>query len=341
MEKELPVVMIEDNFGAQYHNYFLSIVLTNPKNRFFIYENYIELSIKHQYDSHIDYAYDGIYACNHNIMNKFIIRGPAEDLHSVIQKSIDSSYYVVLNINEQFLPDRQAYANYYFRHDLLVIGYNDETKQYITIGFDADMHYTKTKFNFHDVEEAYYRMQNEWDFEIFIFDFNRAYDAELDVGKIKLHIENYCAGKNPNRFYFEEYIKEPDKSIGFVNNSYVGSYYGINVYDYLIDRIKKQYKIFGTVEEDEKLGVLDLRSLNVLKTHQMIIRHILENIDGNIPSKIIERSERIEKTVIGVKVLLLKFFSTGEKKNCKKAVEMLKKVKAEELDICHQILCLL
>lgn len=336
MEKELPLVMLEDNYGAQYQNYFLSIALTNPWNKFFVYENYLELSIKHEYDNHIDYAFDGIYTCDRGIMNKFIIRGPVRDLHTIVRKSIDDGFYVVININEQFLPNRQAYRNHYFRHDLLIIGYDDEKSQYITVGFDADMQYSKVWYDFRIVEEAYYRMQSEWDFELFVFRFNHDYNAKLDKAKIKKHLENYCEGKNPNGFYFDEFLKDPSRSIEFVNNNYVGDYYGINVYDYLIDRLKKQYKLLGRVKEEDKLSVLDLRSLNTLRTHSIIIKEMLKDLLEGVPEEIITTLEKIEKTITGVKILVLKYFSDGEKKGCKKAVERLKRVKMEELEVIRQ-----
>lgn len=338
MEKELPVVMLEDNYGAQYQNYFLSIALTNPQNKFFVYENYIELSIKHEYDNHIDYAFDGIYTCDKGLLNKFIIRGPIQDFHTIVKKSIDSDCYVVMNINEQFLPNRQAYANHYFRHDLLIIGYNDEENQYITVGFDANMQYSKVRYDFGIVKEAYYRMQSEWDFEVFIFHINQEYHSELDKKKILRHLENYCMGKNPNGFYFDNFLKNPTKSIEFVNNNYVGDYYGINVYDYLIERIKKQYKILGRVKEEDKLGVLDLRSLNTLRTHSMLLKDMLNDILDDTPEEMIDTLEKIEKRIMGVKVLILKYFSDGEKKGCKKAVERLKKVKEEEKEVVRQAL---
>lgn len=338
MKKELPLVMLEDNYGAQYQNYFLSIALTNPQNKYFVYENYLELSIKHEYNNHIDYAFDGIYTCDRGIMNKFIIRGPVKDLYMIVSQSIDHGYYVVLNLNEQFLPNRQAYGNYCFRHDLLIVGYDEETNEYITVGFDADMQYSKIRYNVRIVEEAYYRMESEWDFEVFIFRFNREYQAESDREKIRLHLENYLTGENPNRFYLEDFMRDPSQSIEFVNNNYVGDYYGINVYDYLIERIKKQYKLFGNVKEEDKLGVLDMRSLNTLRTHSMIIKNMLNDIACDVPAEIIETLEKLEKKITGVKILILKYFADGEKKGCRKAAERLKQIKDEEKKICREVI---
>lgn len=337
MEKKLPFILLKDNYGAQYQNYFLSIALTNPNNRFFVYENYIELGVKHDYDNHIDYSFDGIYTCDRSIMNKFVIRGPVENLNSVIKESIDSGYYVILNVNEEFLPNRQAYKSHYFRHDLLILGYNDND-QYITVGFDRNMQYSEVCYDFCIIEEAYYKMQNEWDYEVFIFDFNKTYSIELNKEKIRLHLENFCSGNNPNKLYFQEFLKNPSRSIEFVNNSYVGDYYGINVYDYLIERIKKQYKIIGRAKENEKLGVLDLRSLNTLKTHDMILEYMIKDIANDIPDELLNLLDKNQKQIAGVKILILKYLSDGQVGNCRKAVRKLEEIKKRELVIIKNIL---
>lgn len=338
MEKELECVLLEDNYGAQYQNYFLSIALTNPRNKLFVYENYIELSIKHERDHHIDYAFDGIYTCDRGIMNKFIIRGPVQDLRGTIRRSVEEGCYVILNINEQFLPNRQAYHRHYFRHDLLIIGFSDQRGEYITMGFDANMQYAKIAYEYSVVEEAYYKMQNEWDFEVFVYHFYPEFHIQLDRGKIKRHLENYLAGNNPNKFYWEYFLENSRESIEFVNNNYVGEYYGISVYDYLIKRIKNQYRMFHKVDEEEKLGVLDLRSLNTLRTHSMILRKMLLEICSTVPEEIVELLTKNEKSIMGVKLLILKYFSDGDKKNCRRAVERLEKIKQQEQVIIGRML---
>lgn len=341
MKKELPFVMLEHNYGAQYHMYFLSIALTNPQNRYFVYENYIGLSVKHEMDSHIDYAFDGIYTCDRGIMNKFIIRGPVKNIHDIIKRSIDNGCYTILNINEQFLPNRQAYGNHYFRHDVLVVGYDDKTSEYITIGFDKNMNYSIVRYDRRIMEQAYYTMQSEWDFEVFVFRLNSNFYQKPDKQKIKKQLEIYCVGDNPGKFYFEDFLEQPDQSVEFVNNNYVGDYYGIHVYDYLIQRIKKQCKILGQVREEDKLGVLDMRSLNVLRTHSIVMKDMVQDVVENIPEDVIDTLEKIEKKIMGVRILILKFFSDGEKKRCRKAVENLKWIKERERWVIEQIIALL
>ena len=306
-----------------------------------MYENYLELSVKHGEDCHVDYFFDGIYTCNSGIISKFIIRGPVADIHTILKQSIDNDIYIVLNINEQFLPHRQAYQKEYFRHDILIVGYDDEAETYITVGIDENMHYRKVMYSFLNIEKAYYSMQSEWDYEIFLFRFNKEYCYKMNKEKIKLQLENYCKAKNPNIRYLEEFLKNQNNTIEFVSNNYVGDFYGIRVYDYLINKIRKQYKLFGTIQEADKLGVLELRSLNVLMTHDKIIKNMLDDI-LKIPHLELQKDfERIETIIAGVRILILKYFSDGQKKSCKKAVELLKRAKEMELYTIMKVIDLL
>lgn len=341
MQKELPVVVFDENLGAQYHNFLLFIILTKESNKYFVYENYIELSVKHWRDAHIDFSYDGIYACNHTMLQQLIFRGPMTDLHSFIKQSIDSRCYVIMNINEQFLPNRQSYHRDYFRHDILISGYDIEEGEYITVGIDEHMHYKKDRHRFVDIEKAYYSMQNEWDYEIFLFRFNETYSHKKDKEQIIRHLKNYCKGENPGLLYCADFLNNRRDTPAFVYSNYVGEYYGIEVYTYLMERIKKQYKFLSHVTEEDKLGVLELRAINVLKSHCKLIRRIQEELLISPSQESTENFIKIEKKIEGVKLLLLKYFSEGQKKDCKKAVERLKQVKDMEFCAIMQLVQLL
>ena len=101
--KSLAYQVVEGNMGAQYHHYLLGIILQNEEGKKFVFNNYMSMLVKHFYDSHGDFAFDGVYSCHRDILDQLIIRGPLEHFHETIQKSIDHGKYVVINVNEEKL----------------------------------------------------------------------------------------------------------------------------------------------------------------------------------------------------------------------------------------------
>ena len=195
--KSLAFQVVEGNMGAQYHHYLLGIILQNEEGKKFVFNNYMSMLVKHFYDSHGDFAFDGVYSCHRDILDQLIIRGPLEHFHETIQKSIDHGKYVVINVNEENLSCRQAYHHHYFRHDLLIYGYDSQEKTYLTAGFNENMEFCTQAYAYKEVEYAYYTMKNEWDFEFFAFAWNRQYNTELNLKKIVTDLSLYKS--KPNR----------------------------------------------------------------------------------------------------------------------------------------------
>ncbi len=274
--KSLAFQVVEGNMGAQYHHYLLGIILQNEEGKKFVFNNYMSMLVKHFYDSHGDFAFDGVYSCHRDILDQLIIRGPLEHFHETIQKSIDHGKYVVINVNEENLPCRQAYHHHYFRHDLLIYGYDSQEKTYLTAGFNENMEFCTQAYAYKEVEYAYYTMKNEWDFEFFAFAWNRQYNTELNLKKIITDLSIYIEGENPNRTALEQFLEIGYDSY-FIQNSYK-EYYGIRLYDYITDRLKGQHKLFRKENSNEVIGVNDLRTINALRAHIHIISELVEYI---------------------------------------------------------------
>lgn len=332
--KELEFKLLEENMGAQYHQYLFGILLTNPKNKAFIYNNYMGMLVKHYYDSHVDFVFDGIYACREDIMRQLIIRGPVEDLHAMIRKCIDGGAYVIINVNEENLSRRQALHHNYFRHDLLIYGYNERSKTYRTVGYDEQMNYGIIDYLWDEVEIAYGSMQNEWDYEFFAFSFREEYEIEWDISHIKKELGDYLSGKNPTFAQVDRFLEDRDESY-FVNESYK-NFYGIQVYDYLIERIEGTHRHFLHLSCNEKLGVNDIRSMNALCAHMKIIGNMVYDICGD--TKLAEELKSLYKSLFAGKLLLMNYLRFPDRRNGKKTIRHLRELKRREREIISRVL---
>lgn len=323
---ELPFRVIEGNMGAQYHHYLFGIILNNENNKNFIYNNYMGMLVKHFYDSHGDFSFDGIYSCHKNVLNQLVIRGPLENFHETIQKCLFNARYVVINLNEQNLLHRQVYNNHYFRHDLLIYGYDEVKQNYLTVGFDENMEFKSIKYSFKEVEYAYFTMENEWDFEFFAFQWNQEYLEDLNLPRIIAELQYYVQGLNSNKIALDSFL-EGDYDTYFVQNSYK-NYYGIRVYNYLQERLKGQHKLFQKKSSNEMIGVNDLRTFNALRAHNLLVKNMLQDVSKKENTmEIIEGFKKHNQILYAGKLLLLRYVDTPERKICKKLIDMLDKAK--------------
>ncbi|MCI8337530.1 MAG: hypothetical protein HFH62_02445 [Lachnospiraceae bacterium] len=324
--KELDFYLTEENMGAQYHQYLFGILLTNPKNKAFIYNNYMGMLVKHYDHSHVDFAFDGIYSCRENMVRQFAVRGPVSDLHGMIRNCIDNQAYVIINVNEEYLSKRQASHQHYFRHDLLIFGYDERKKTYRTVGFDEQFNYGITDYLWSEVELAYGTMQNEWDYEFFAFSVVDAYEEYCNFSGIKNELQMYLQGKNPIRTQLEIFLKGGGDS-SFLNESYK-NYYGIQAYDYLIDRIKGTHRHFLKIPCNEELGVNDIRSINALCGHIKIVEHMVRDVCGE--TELLQSVKNHEKFAYAGKLLFMNYLRFPDRRNGKKIMNHLRKQKEIE-----------
>lgn len=332
--KELEFRLLEDNMGAQYHQYLFGILLTNPKNKAFIYNNYMGMLVKHYYDSHVDFVFDGIYACRDNIFRQLIIRGPVERLHYMIKECIDGGAYVIINVNEENLSKRSALHQKYFRHDLLIYGYDKRKKRYRTVGFDEQFHYSVIDYSWEEIELAYGSMKSEWDYEFFAFSLQEDYEAKLDIPHIVKELERYLQGENPVSLQLERFLEGRDESY-FVNDSYK-NYYGIRVYDYLVERMKGTQKRFLNMSCNDTLGVHDIRSINALWAHIKIIEDMIGEICDD--TELSEELQKHRKELYAGKLLFMNYLRCPDRKNEKKTIRHLWELKRKEKEVIGRIL---
>lgn len=327
----LPFYITENNMGSQTHHFLRGIIKGCGYNDNYFFNNYICMTVKHYVESHGDFTDEGIYGFNNDMIRQFVIRGPVKDLKDLIIDSLNSGIYVVININEQMLPHRRAFENYYFRHDLIIYGYDDEKNKFITAGFDENMKFSEMQYSYDTVINAYKGMKYEWDYEVFLFKPDIK-DVPLDKNKIMHDLQIYISGENPVS-YLEDAFKASGNTSWFCNCSYKG-FYGIDVYDYLVERIKGNYRLFGIVKPNNETGTNDLRTVNALTAHALITGEALKEAgyDDNGENRVL-----ISK-LKALHLMLMHYMDSQSLKNKNKFINMCRSVKDFELSYINKAL---
>ena len=320
MDLRLPLAT-SDITGLQFHSYFLSVILNSKKNYNFVYNNYIQLLVRYKNHSHVDFMFESLLSSGDLPIHKINIKGIVDNIKDLIINTLTKGFYLVINVNECYLPHRRAYNSYYRRHDIMIYGINTERNTCYTCGYDEFGHYSEIEHNISDIETAYYHLESDWDFEHCIFKMDESVQYNLDLEKINRDIIEYLYHTNSynkliDDFYINGSIKEHILNISSINC------YGIMVYDFLCDEINNHLK---------KASSIDLRSYQLLYEHKCIIMKLITtlNSEGHIQYNP-KNYTMIVNLAQQIKIMLLKYLSTANTQICNNILARLVELKERE-----------
>lgn len=344
MKYQLPIYYEDVNYGSQYQNYFHSMILWDEDNVQYLYLYYLMLTVKHFHDCHVDYSFDGPIACDNRLMRRYVVYGRVENVVSTIIMAIKNNSYVILNVNEKFLSRREAYQAYDFRHDLLIYGYDEEQNSFMTLGFDEDFHYRQMKYKTEIVEKAYYGMKEEWDYDITFYKINEKNPrGRLDIKEeISRLLDGYINGDSYGKRRLNDFFVGSESQITLCNESFYG-FHGIQVYDYMINRIGG----FASVLKRNKLGspslgVTDIRSFHVMISHKYVLMKMLsdqrlfeQEKNQELEMQIKHLADRLTECKM---LLIYMLHGKGGIKEGKRILSILKQCRKDEYDVMSKLL---
>ncbi len=85
----------------------------------------------------------------------FYLLKKEENIIDFIIKEINMGYYLIIHVDEYYLPNKWAYKTNHFVHSSLIYGYDSEKEQLMAIGFDKNMFFTKMEFDYTNFKAAY------------------------------------------------------------------------------------------------------------------------------------------------------------------------------------------
>lgn len=290
--------------GLQFHSYFLAAILNNKENYNFLYNNYIQLIVRYKKYSHVDFMFESLLStCDHLPIQKLNIKGEIIDINDFIFKTIKNGFYIVINLNECFLPHRKAYNSYYFRHDILIYGIDTCEQICYTCGYDEFGHYKETEYKLSDIEKAYYKLESDWEFEHCIYKLKSLEKNDLDIFKINNDLIDYISCKNSYTKAIDSFLYNGSVNEHIINISSINCY-GLNIYNFLIQEINNHITNNSSI---------DLRSYHLLYEHKCIIYNLIKTLakEGYINYSI-ERYKDIVDSSKRLKLMLIKYLLTSD-----------------------------
>ncbi len=204
------------------------------------------------------------------------------DFVRLIRERLSNGWYVNGICNEEFIPGKNAFGRYYYRHDFLVYGYDDETNTFHAAG------YLKDGF-FHLYEIPYQQMQKAiatLDEEAVVFQYYR-FNHELHL--------------TPD---FPDTLRQLKRYVDSVGENTGNSCWGITA-------VRKLGKLFTTCAA-EKVRI-DNRYTECLVEHKLLMRRRLEYLYDNglpIPLDVISSAVDNQRTAETTHLLGIKYNKT-------------------------------
>ncbi|MGZ4110972.1 MAG: hypothetical protein ACXVP5_00825 [Tumebacillaceae bacterium] len=191
--------------GYQFYAYPLAILAPHQEALPWIHSNFLQLCFYKDFRSGFPvpfapYLYD--YAANPWLKVQRIQRETLDvfqtSITTLLIESIQRGWYAYFNVNEFYIPRREAYQQQDHLHDILVFGYDEEQQTFDVLGFCNDMSFAATTVSFAEMEEAY-RTAVRFDYlnkEICLYQFNESGRYAFDVRLVANLLEEYLLGRN-------------------------------------------------------------------------------------------------------------------------------------------------
>lgn len=219
-----------------------------------------------------------------------------KEIVDFVVDSIDRGYYVYLNVDEYFIPDRGCYHKQHFSHDTLVHGYDLESRTFKILGFNKIGSYESTDVSFKEFSQSYHsldKIENHCH-QIYLYQYNQDGKYDFNAKLVKETLEDYLYSRNTSERF--SMLAEPwDRAYGMESYDCLQKYFQ----DLLANKIHT-----------------DIRHLHILWEHKSCMRlrteYMYENGFIENPN-FIEAAKLIEHKAFMVKKLFLKYFLSGKR----------------------------
>lgn len=257
-------------------------------------------------------------------IQKFEKHGIEKDnFKKLIETSLEQGYYVYLPYDGFYLNNNAYYQKKSCPNNLLIYGYNKQTKECKV--YDYDYVYThrlkELEFDINVLYNATIDMEFEWAKEIVILKPKVPFEQDLHIINIKNNLSDYISSKPIT--YIDKTYEFELKKLDYVK-------YGLSIYEVIEGYLN------GIITGTHSFSILPF---SVLWDHKKCITYIVKKLFNS--KEILEPIINVENSVLIMRNLGIKHSLTSNKEILKKMIVMLKKIQIQESQALHKIVNLL
>ena len=315
-KKKLPIEK-PPVYGYQFYAYPLAIILNHEEAYPWFYSNYIQVAFDKEFKSPVPFCF---YMYDHTIcpwlkvqkLQRDLIKFTNQDIIDFVIKSLNENYYVYLNVDEYYIPDRRTYKKRHFSHDILVYGYDINSETFDVLGFNKNVSFKSSKVSFSEFRKSYLyleNIENECN-QVYLYKFNPEGEYEFNKKLVIESLEDYLHSRNTSEKF--SMLLEPWER-----------FYGMESY-------KQLYNYFEALIQGEVY--IDIRNTHILWEHKKVmasrINFMLEN--QIIETKIYQDAKKIEDRALIIRNMFVKYSLVKDNDIILKIVDRLEGLKNDE-----------
>lgn len=349
--KELKVVLHNDIITYLCHSLPICVILADERLHPWYYQHYTKLYTEVQASGTLIMDFLEVRAPYNEVIQEIYMGYELlKDIPDVIDYVVDKinlGYYVIIHVDEYYIPEKRAYKKQHYVHHSLVYGYDNSKKELKAIGFNAEQMFAQFTFDYDLFREGYesgklhYKGSAPWAetnaVELLrVRDFMK--DYPFSVEKFALSLEEYVNSKEDFQVVyaqrFDKYVLEKDQLK-----------FGLDVYDEIVRHL---YNLM------EGVVTVDYRAIHLLLEHKKSIYKRLQYVVSsyNVPvrlEELVDEYRKVMEKVDSARRLFLKHTFVGgdsynlipDKEVVAEIINNLRKVKDMEkqvlTDICGQL----
>ncbi|EPR10592.1 hypothetical protein [Ruminiclostridium papyrosolvens] len=314
-----------------HHAYPLTSAMHHEDFNSWFFSNYIQLEYRCQTKevNFFTYVICGnsvfIPILDYKILDLEFIFKSNIDIIEFIKNSIENGYYVTTYIDEFFIPERTAYKNNHFRHDIMIYGFDLNKKIFNVTGYNDRSDYATSSVDFSDFKNAYLNSINKQnDLILFKPKDNGSYNPSFtfDIENVK------------NLLYDYVFSQDSSHRLRAIGNPKENFTYGIEVYNELMNCYR------WAIEIDKK--VCDIRQPHLLYEHK---KTMVDRIHFLVAKKYLKREYDFASTYTELKInalkmrnVIIKYNKVNDKSLINRSIENLQNMFEKEKKTAQDLL---
>ena len=231
----------------------------------------------------------------------------------LIRKMIDKGYYPTGTYNEEYIPGKWCYQKTYRAHDYILIGYDDITQNFISIGYRETRRFERYLIPYENMEQAL-RTVRAPKIRFGFFEMLKDAKFDLDMPRMLSGLTDYLESKNSLQMYTAD------------------KFWGMDAIRHLADLL---------VSSGEKDGYVDERYTRGLMEHKFFMRMRMDYLLKNgylSDGKYLELSTQAYQIAERAHMLGLKYNLTRKATLLPRLHEMIDQILEIEIDYLPQVL---
>ncbi|OPZ86371.1 MAG: Gramicidin S synthase 1 [Firmicutes bacterium ADurb.Bin419] len=312
--KELKVVLHNDIITYLCHSLAICVILADERLHPWYYEHYIKLYTEKQANGMLIMDFLEERAPYNEVIQEvylgYELLKDVTNINNYVIDKINSGYYVIINVDEYYIPAKLAYKKKHYVHHSLVYGYDNEQRKFKAIGFNAEQMFAKMDFEYDLFSQAfesgklYYKGSAPW-----------AETNAIELLRTKNFMQEYPFSLERFRTSLEEYVtSKEDFRIVFdqrLDQYYLGSEqlkYGMDVYDGVIEHLMKLM---------EGMITIDYRAVHLMFEHKKSVYTRLQYVNGKYAGligleELTNEYQKVVEIVDSARRLFLKHTFSGD-----------------------------